>query len=214
MKKITLLYICVMLVTMQLIVAQKMPDEGISSKHNKSIFLEAGVNLSLPVHIEMYRTHRLAIGINARAAKKISRKWEVGIRAEYDYRFTRRNLPEMSADPDILGEVLKRAAHRNFSLICIKPNVQYNSNSEWYWGAETGIGYAISDEGGKIGLGFVEEYDEHEQLGSCSGIYVGKYFTFHTKKKKLGLSMYLTNFLAEGHAENTLGLRFNYCFDK
>jgi hypothetical protein len=29
-----------------------------------------------------------------------------------------------------------------------------------------------------------------------------------------GISLNLTNFVAKGHAENTLGLKFNYCFLK
>jgi hypothetical protein len=49
-----------------------------------------------------------------------------------------------------------------------------------------------------------------KQFGSCSGIYLGKYFTAGTK----GISLNLTNFVAKGHAENTLGLKFNYCFLK
>lgn len=212
MKNFQIVLVSVMALIGQSIYSQKMPHEDISTQQDKPIYLEAGINLSLPVHIEMYRTHRLAIGINTRAAKKVSEKWELGVRIEYDYRFTRRNLPEI--DPDITDEVQRRALHRNFGLISIKPNAQYNFKSQWYWGAESGIGYAISDENGKIGLGFVSEYNGRAQLGSCSGLYLGKYFSIDNKEKKLGVSLNLTNFVVKGHAENVLGLKFNYRFRK
>lgn len=54
----------------------------------KSVFVESGFNLSLPVHIDMYRTHRVGIGFNVRVSKKISEKLELGFRSKYDYRFT------------------------------------------------------------------------------------------------------------------------------
>ena len=47
-------------------------------------------------------------------------------------------------------------------------------------------------------------------FGSSSEIYLGKYFP----KYKLNTSLNLTNFVAHGHAENTLGLKFNYYFYK
>ena len=74
--------------SVQFIFAQNEPEKNISSYKNKPIYLEAGINSSLPVHIEMYRTHRLAIGINEEHGKTISEKWELGLRAEYDYRFS------------------------------------------------------------------------------------------------------------------------------
>jgi hypothetical protein len=64
-----------------------------------------------------------------------------------------------------------------------------------------------------IGLGFVPEYNGEAQFGSCSG-YILVYFTAGTNQRKLGISLNLTNFVAKGHAENTLGLKFNYCFLK
>lgn len=170
------------------------------------IVLESGFNLSLPVHIEMYRSHRLGIGVNLRVAEKITPTTEFGLRAEYDYRFTKKNLPAVPPE----STVKERALYRNFSLFAIKPNIQFNLKSNWCLGAESGVGYAISDEDPKIGLGFVDEYNGPTRFGSCSGIYVGKYFS----KKKYNISLNLTNFIAHGHAENTLGLKFNYCFFK
>ncbi len=35
----------------------------------------------------MYRSHRLAVDINTRAGKIISKKLELGFRFDYDYRF-------------------------------------------------------------------------------------------------------------------------------
>jgi hypothetical protein len=200
MKKITIVIVSVMLLGVQLLFAQE--------EQNKSIHLETGFNLSLPVHIEMYRTHRIAIGINLRASKKISSKKEIGVRVEYDYRFARKTPAAITAD------VQERAKHRNFSLICVKPNIQFNFKSKWFMGAESGLGYAISDENNSIGMGFVSEYAEEQRFGSCSGLYFGKYFLIGPNKNRIGLSLNLTNFLSNGHAENTLGLKFNYCFKK
>jgi hypothetical protein len=59
---------------------------------------------------------------------------------------------------------------------------------------------------------FVPEYNGEAQFGSCSDI--SWYFTAGTNQRKLGISLNLTNFVAKGHAENTLGLKFNYCFLK
>lgn len=205
MKKITILIISLMLLTVQLIFAQEII---ISPKQTKPINLEAGINLSLPAHIEMYRSHRLEIGINVRAWKKISPKWDLGIKADYDYWFIKKNSRILTAESTLSD----RALHSNFSLICIKPNVQFNLNSNWYWGAETGLGYVISDEDSKIGMGFVSEFAGPQQFGLCSSLYLGKYFIISSKKKKLGLSMDFTQFLAHGHAENSLGIKLKYRF--
>ncbi|MFV5701073.1 hypothetical protein ACM55F_04285 [Flavobacterium sp. XS2P12] len=199
MKKILDHTISIMLLMMvQFVYAQKEQDN--------SFVLESGINLSLPVHIEMYRSHRLAIGINLRVAEKITSTTEFGVRAEYDYRFTKKNHPDVPPE----SPVKERALYKNFSLFCIKPNIQFNLNSNWCLGAESGVGYAISDEDPKIGLGFVSEFNGPTRFGSCSGIYLGKYFP----KYKLNISLNLTNFVAHGHAENTLGLKFNYSFYK
>jgi hypothetical protein len=208
MKKIPAVFLSVMLLIVQFISAQTISENNVSSKHKKSIFLESGINLSLPVHIEMYRTHRLAIGINVRAGKNISPKCELGIKADYDYRFIKRNSRILTAE----STLEERASHNNFSLISIKPNVQFNLNSNWYWGAESGLGYALSDEDSKIGLGFVSEYGDTQQFGLCSGLYLGKYFMIGAKKNKVGLSLDFTQFLACGHAENSLGLKLKYRF--
>lgn len=177
------------------------------NKPQKNIYFEAGINASLPVHIEMYRSHRLSIGINTKAAKAISTKWELGLRAEYDYRFIKSKSRNLTTE----STLKERALHNNFSLISLKPNVQFNVN-KWHFGAEAGIAYAISDEDSKIGFGFVEEYHDSQQFGACSALYAGRYFVIGNKNKGLDLSLNLTTFLANSHAENTLGLKLNYRF--
>ena len=66
--------------------------------------------------------------------------------------------------------------------------------THWYFGAEAGVGYAISDESSNIGFGFVEEYPVGQKFGACSGIYVGRNFSIGAKKNKLDLSLSLPNF--------------------
>jgi long-subunit fatty acid transport protein len=206
MKKSLALYISILFLIVQISFAQQIENNRTTSEKTNPIVLESGINLSIPVHIEMYRTHRVGIGINIRASKKISAKTALGIRAEYDYRFAR-NLP-----PDTTNTVEGRALHKNFSLIALKPNVQFSLKSNWFIGVETGVGYVISDENNTIGFGFVSEYAGNLRVGSCSGLYLGKYFTSGKRNNQLGISLNLTNFVAKGHAENTLGLKFNYCF--
>ncbi|MFV8369667.1 hypothetical protein [Flavobacterium sp. LB2R40] len=208
MKKILVPLLSIVIFIGQSICAQIKPENPITSKEAKPVYFEAGINASLPVHIEMYRTHRLGIGFNTRIGKIISRKLELGIRLDYDYRFIRKNTRILTSE----STLQERASHNNFSLFCLKPNVQFNMNSKWFWGAETGIGYALSDEDSKIGLGFVSEYASDQQFGWCSGLYLGRYFMINPNKNKLGLSMNLTQFLAHGHAENSLGLKINYRF--
>ena len=206
MKKILVLVFSIMIVMSQPISAQSNLGNDIVKKEKKPIYFESGINASLPVHIEMYRSHRLAIGVNTRVGKIISRKLELGIRFDYDYRFIKQNTRILTPE----STLQERALHNNFSLFCLKPNIQFNMNPHWYWGAETGVGYVLSDEGGKIGMGFVSEYGDHQQFGICSGLYVGRYFMISLDKNKLGVSMNLTQFLAHGHAENSLGFKFNY----
>lgn len=208
MKKILILLFSIFILTGQSICAQSKLDSDNKKKERKPIYLESGTNTSLPVHIEMYRTHRLAIGVNARVGKIISRKLELGIRFDYDYRFIRKNTRILTPE----STLQERASHNNFSLFSLKPNIQFNMNSHWFWGAETGVGYVLSDEDGKIGMGFVSEFASNQQFGVCSGLYVGRYFNISHNKNKLGVSMNLTQFLAHGHAENSLGFRFNYRF--
>jgi hypothetical protein len=207
MKKSMVLFLSLTLLFLQLSYAQQTDHKKNPSDANKLILWEAGINISLPVHIQMYRTHRYGIGSNLRVSKKISPKTEVGIRLDYDYRFAR-NLP------DTTDTVQERASHRNFSIIAIKPNVQFNLKNDWFFGAETGIGYAISDENKSIGLGFVSEYNGNARIGSCSGLYIGKYLSLGHEYANFGISLNLTNFVLKGHAENTLGLKFNYRFTK
>ncbi|UQD57320.1 hypothetical protein [Flavobacterium sp. K5-23] len=206
MKQILLLYIGLSFLFTQQIKAQVKPEKITNQDPNNPTIIEVGFNVSLPVHIEMYRSHRLAIGANLRIAEKITSTTEFGFRVEYDYRFTKKNHPEVPPD----STIKERALYRNFSLFSIKPNIQFNLNSNWSLGAESGIGYARSDEDPNIGLGFVSEFNGPTPFGWCSGIYVGKYLV----KNKLNISLCLTNFVAHGHAENTLGLKFNYCFNK
>jgi len=208
MKKSTVISIITMLLFTHLIVAQQLEQQIAIPDYSKTLLLEGGLNLSVPVHIQMYRTHRVGIGVNVRVSKKISPKTELGIRGEYDYRFVR------NIGPDTTGTVRGRALHKNFSLFALKPNVQFELRRNWFLGIETGVGFAISDENNRIGLGFISEYNGEAQFGSCSGIYLGKYFTAWANQRKLGISLNLTNFVAKGHAENTLGLKFNYCFMK
>lgn len=208
MKKISVLLLVTALLLGQFIVAQTSGAPSNATNERKSVYWESGINASLPVHIEMYRTHRLGIGINARVGKIVSRKVELGIRFDYDYRFIKKNTRILTAE----STLAERASHNNFSLFCIKPNIQFNMNSHWFWGVETGIGYALSDEDQKIGLGFVSEYANDQQFGLCSGLYVGRYFVFNPKINKIGISMNLTQFLALGHAENSLGFKLNYRF--
>ena len=210
MKKITVYTTVLFLFFIQFLFAQKESETLINPNQDKRFHIEAGFNFSLPVHIHMYRTHRLAIGVNTRICKKISPKTELGLKFDYDYRFIKKNSPAINSE----STALERALHSNFSLFCLKPNLQLNIGSNWYLGIESGIGYVLSDGDRKIGMGFISEYAENQQFGICSGLYIGKHFIIGPQKKKLGLSLDLTQFLARGHAENTLGIKINYGFNK
>jgi hypothetical protein len=210
MKKIFVLLTTLILLVGQFIYAQNKTENTILSKDKKPFYLETGINASLPVHIQMYRSHRLAVGINVRAGKIISRKLELGIRFDYDYRFIKKGSRILTPE----STLTERALHSNFSLFSIKPNVQFNLNSNYFLGVETGLGYALSDEDSKIGLGFVSEYASDQQFGLCSGLYFGKSFDIGSNKDKISLSLNFSQFLALGHAENSLGLRINYLFLK
>ncbi len=210
MKKIFVLLTTLLLLVGQFTDAQNKTENTILSKDKKPFYLETGINASLPVHIQMYRSHRLALGINARAGKIISRKLELGIRFDYDYRFIKKGSRILTPK----STLTERALHSNFSLFSIKPNVQFNLNSNYFLGVETGLGYALSDEDSKIGLGFVSEYASDQQFGLCSGLYFGKSFDIGSNKDKISLSLNFSQFLALGHAENSLGLRINYLFLK
>ena len=202
MKKSTVLVIGLLLLFIQSIFSQNKWDKKNFSKQTKTIYIESGINVSVPVHIEMYRSHRLGIGVNAKVSEIVSEKLELGIMAEYDYRFINKNNHDT---------IKIEASHKNFGIISIKPGIQFKlkSKSRWFWGVETGLGYAISDENNRIGLGFVSEYRGEAQFGSCSSLYFGKY-----AQRNLGFSINFTNFVAKGHAENTLGIKMNYCFNR
>lgn len=208
MKKIFVLLTTLLLLVGQFTYAQNKTENTVLPKDKKPFYLETGINASLPVHIQMYRSHRLALGINARAGKIISRKLELGIRFDYDYRFIKKGSRILTTE----STLTERALHSNFSLFSIKPNVQFNLNSNYFLGVETGLGYALSDEDSKIGLGFVSEYASDQQFGLCSGLYFGKSFDIGSNKDKISLSLNFSQFLALGHAENSLGLRINYLF--
>jgi hypothetical protein len=214
MKKSAVIFTSIILFAIQFCIAQQMPEKETTNELDKSIFVEGGVNLSVPVHIEMYRSHRMGIGVNLRAARKISEKTEFGLRAEYDYRFARNISPDLSDIKDPFDEAKKRALYKNFGLFAVKPNVQFYFRRQWFLGLETGVGYAISDQNRSIGLGFVSEYSGEARFGWCSGIYLGKYFSYGNIPRQFGISLNLTNFVLKAHAENTLGLKFNYCFNK
>ncbi len=207
MKKILFLLVPILL-TGPIIYAQTETKHIDMSPKKKNLFLESGINSSLPVHIQMYRSHRLAIGVNARLGKRISRRCELAIRFDYDYRFIKENSSNLTPE----STIEERALHSNFSLFSLKPNFQLNFNRNWYWGIESGVGYALSDADSKIGLGFISEYGKEQAFGLCSGLYLGKRFGIGSKKNKFGISMDFTQFLARGHAENSLGLRLNYRF--
>ena len=122
MNKIATLFLSIFLFVASVIYAQTISENNLSSKKDRLIHLETGVNLSLPVHIMMYRSHRLGIGINLRTWKAISSKYELGIKADYDYRFIKKNSRILTPE----STLEERALHNNFSVFSIKPNLQYN----------------------------------------------------------------------------------------
>ena len=209
MKYSTLIYIGIMMFLGQEAFGQEFKYSENPSKEYQIIHLESGVNLSIPVHIMMFRTHRLAVGFNVRAWKKITPVYDLGLKFDYDYRFIKKGSQKLINPESTLKE---RASHNNFSLFCIKPNIQFNLSPDWYFGAESGVGYALSDLNGGIGLGFVSEFAGPQKFGLCSGIYVGKSFNYKEYDNKMSISLDFTQFLAHGHAENSLGLKYKYSF--
>ena len=178
------------------------------AQENDTFCFESGVQVSIPVHIMMYRSHRLAVGANFRIMKPITEKTTIGIRADYEYRFTKIN--NLTIVPD--STLAEQARYRNFIILSLKPNVQFKLQSNWFLGIETGVGYAISDANKGIGLGFVSEFAGPQRFGLCSNLFIGKHF--NVLNYKMNLTLYLSQYLAHGHAENALGLRFNYQFNK
>lgn len=167
---------------------------------NKQLKKDIGLNFSFPAHDDLWRSHSVAIGLNARVAAILRKKWEAGLRAEFEYRFARAHGTN--------AELKSPASKAGFSLVALKANTQFNISSSWYCGVESGIGYVISDNDKTTGLGFIEEYDGCTQMGSCSSIYVGKYYFIH--HRRTGIQLYWSNFLAERHAENFIGMRFDF----
>ncbi|MFV8466525.1 hypothetical protein [Flavobacterium sp. LB1P62] len=209
MKKIPIVFLSMVLLFVQFVTAQTASENEISSEQNKKIYLESGINLSLPVHIQMYRSHKFEIGINIRAWKKVSPKWDLGVKIDYDYWLVKKNTPTLTPE----STLKERTLYSNFSIFSIKVNTQYSFTPKWYWGIESGLGYALSDADRKFGLGFVSEFGGGaQQFGLSSAFYMGRYFIIGSKKNKLGLSMDFTQFLAHGHAENSLGLKVKYRF--
>ncbi|MEY4433915.1 MAG: hypothetical protein RLZZ44_2050 [Bacteroidota bacterium] len=178
------------------------------AQDNDAIYYESGVQVSIPVHIMMYRSHRLAVGANFSLMKPISEKTTIGIRAEYEYRFIKKNT--LTIIPD--STLAEQARYRNFIILSLRPNIQFALQSHWYLGVETGVGYAISDANKGIGLGFVSEFAGPQRFGLCSNLSIGK--QFKANSYKITISLYFSQYLAHWHAENALGLRFNYLFNK
>lgn len=209
MKKIPIISFCILLLFAQFITAQEPVNDSIIQKKEKKIYLESGINLSIPVHIQMYRSHKFEIGANIRAWKKISPKWDLGIKFDYDYWLVKQNSPTLTPESTLAEKTL----YSNFSIFSIKINTQYSFTHKWYWGIESGLGYALSDADKKFGIGFVSEFGGGpQQFGIASAFYLGRYFIIGNAKNKLGLSMDFTQYLAHGHAENSLGLKLKYRF--
>ncbi len=211
MKKAVIGFIGILFFFFQSSFAQQTTEKENTSELDKSIYFSAGLNVSIPVHIMMYRSHRLAIGANARAFKNIAPKTQFGLKFDYDYRFTKNNSRKQITPESTLEE---RALHSNFSLFSLKPNVQFDLGSNWYLGVETGAGYVLSDADPAFGMGFVSEFAGPQQFGISSGLYLGKYLLLGPKKDKLGISLDLNQFLAHGHAENSIGIKCYYVFRK
>ncbi|MFV5693766.1 hypothetical protein ACM55K_17220 [Flavobacterium sp. LT1R49] len=208
MKKIPVVLLSIMLSVVQFSTAQTVTENDVSSKYKK-IYLESGFNLSIPVHIQMYRSHKFEIGVNIRAFKKVSPKWDLGLKADYDYWLVKKNTPTLTSE----STLQERTLYSNFSIFSIKANTQYSFTPKWYWGIESGVGYALSNADRKFGLGFVSEFGGGaQQFGLSSAFYLGRYFIIGNKTNKLGLSADFTQFLAHGHAENSLGLKVKYRF--
>jgi hypothetical protein len=209
MKKIPIVFLSMLLLYVQFVIAQTAPVNADSSKQGKKIYLETGINLSIPVHVQMYRSHKFEIGVNAKAWQRISSKQDLGIKFDYDYWLIKKNVPEVTPETTLSD----RALYSNFSIFSVKLNTQYSFTPKWYWGVESGVGYALSDADRKYGLGFVSEYGGGaQQFGLSSALYLGRSFVIGDTKNKLGLSLDFTQFLAHGHAENSLSLKAKYRF--
>jgi len=204
-KKDIYCFVIVLFCTAQIMLAQNETEKHFHIENNP-IYFQAGLNLSIPAHDDLLRTHILAVGINMKIAEKIAEKLELGVRVDYDYRFARKNITDSTSK--------YQAAYHNFSMASIKAGIQFNLRKNRYWGVETGIGFVFSDSNNKTGFGFVEEYDGNTRIGSCSDLYFGKHLSFGVKKNIIDLSLNWSNFFAEKHAENFVGIKLNYNFNK
>ncbi|MBK7558989.1 MAG: hypothetical protein IPI54_12395 [Chitinophagaceae bacterium] len=173
---------------------------------SKHISLDAGFNVSLPAHDDLMRTHTLGMGITARAMVPISKRWNIGIRAEFDHRFAKKNYPD---------SVLKFTnKHSNYSMMSLKPGVQFNFRPRYFAGLGAGMAYVMLQNDSKTGFGFVEEFDGSTQIGYSMEIYAGKKFNYWHGRKNLALSIYWLFFYAERHGESAVGLRSSYLFSR
>jgi hypothetical protein len=59
MKKLAVILVTIILFATQFCAAQQTSERETTNELAKSIFLEGGVNISVPVHIQMYRSHRV-----------------------------------------------------------------------------------------------------------------------------------------------------------
>jgi len=172
----------------------------------KRVALEGGFNFSLPAHDDLMRTHTLGLGITTRSVVRITAKWDIGLRAEYDYRFANKNYPD---------SVLKLTnKHSSYSLMSLKPGVQFNFRKRYFAGMDAGMAYVKLDNDSKTGFGFVEEFDGFTPIGFVLGLYAGKKFSYGQHEKKLAISVYWQFFYAESHGESIVGLRCSYLFSR
>lgn len=167
---------------------------------------EVGINCSVPLHDDLWRTHTLAIGCNAAAFLKTSSQIQAGLRMEYEYRFSKKHYQK--------SWVKNGYKHGNFSMLIVKTEARTKIHNHWSFGAGAGIGFVKLEGDNTTGFGFVEEYDGCTPIGFCSGVYASKYFDRGSAKNKWCLSVYWSGFYAEVHGENFGGLRFNYIYGK
>ena len=114
----------------------------------------------------------------------------------------------VSIDSEIIGEMFLRAGPKidvaGWIETIVSDYLERTADDQW-----SDAYYAYREQQASV-EDFVSEYGDHQQFGICSGLYVGRYFMISPDKNKLGVSINLTQFLAHGHAENSLGFKFNY----
>lgn len=167
---------------------------------------EGGINFSLPAHDDLMRTHTLGLGLSARAMMDLNEHWEIGLRAEYDHRFAKRDYPD---------SVLKFTnKHRDYTIMSLKPGVQFNFRPRYFAGLEAGMAYVKLEGDSKTGFGFVEEFDGSTPIGFMMEVYAGKKFNYVPGRMNLAMSVYWQFFFAETHGESVVGLRAAYLFNR